>query len=267
MDRAMRDIISASMENARPMPGDYPVNGILYCGRCNKPKEKRIEWVGKPVTVGIMCDCQQKKYDAEEKERRAQKIAINRMRAYGNEKMASKLSQKNFANCNPQLCNESAYEAIMDYADNYDKYRQQGKGLLLTGSVGTGKTYAALCILNKLLDECHTGLFTSFSRIADDLFTLRERREYIDTLTDYDAVVIDDLGAERSSEWMMEQVYSVVDAFIRAERPMIITTNLPFAEINDCKDISRQRIYSRILGSCKVVTFSGKDMRKEGVAQ
>ena len=50
----MRDIISASMENARPMPGDYPVNGILYCGRCNKPKEKRIEWVGKPVTVGII---------------------------------------------------------------------------------------------------------------------------------------------------------------------------------------------------------------------
>lgn len=263
MMNAVMDAARASLANAAPKKGDYPVNGILYCGCCNKPKEAFKTFLGQTMKVGIMCDCQEAEYHRQEAERRAQKISVNRMRAFGTDKMAKKLSQKNFANSDPTKCDPNAMEIVREYADNYDTYRQEGAGILLCGAVGTGKTYAALCILNKLLDDCHTGLFTSFSRIANDLFGLKsERGEYIYTLTNYDAVVIDDLGVERNSEWMNEQVYSVVDAFIRAEKPMIVTTNLQKEEIENATDISKQRIYSRIMGCCKPVRFAGRDLRR-----
>lgn len=264
MDRALIDIITASRDNAKPKPGDYPVNGLLYCGKCNKPKEKRILFAGNALTVGVMCKCQEEEFAIAEENRRSQRISINRVRAYGSQKMADKLSKKNFENCDRNKMTEAVYSKVFDYASNYDKYRKEGKGIMLWGNIGAGKTYAALCILNKLLDDCHTGLFTSFTRIADELFSLKsERTNYINTLIDYDAVVIDDLGAERNSDWMVEQVYSVVDAFVRAEKPMIITTNMSETDMDRCTDTQRQRIYSRILGNCMPVCFSGSDLRRE----
>lgn len=261
---AVFSAVAASKANAAPQCGDYPVNGILYCGKCNKPKEAHKTILGMTVKVGVMCDCQLAEMERRESQRRADRISINRSIAFGGDRLADELSKCTFANSNTPTDSGSMGKA-KEYADHYDEYRQKGKGLLFWGNVGCGKTYAALCIANQLLDSGHTALFTSITRIANDMFSLRSgRSEYLDDLLRYDIVVLDDLGAERDSEWMMEQVYAVLDTFSRAKKPLVITTNLTKSEIMDETNQTKARIYSRVMGLCEPVRFVGKDNRKTG---
>lgn len=261
---AVFSAVAASKANAAPQYGDYPVNGILYCGKCNKPKEAYKTILGMTVKVGVMCDCQLAEMERRENQRRADRISINRSIAFGGDRLADELSKCTFANSNTPTDSGSMGKA-KEYADHYDEYRQKGKGLLFWGNVGCGKTYAALCIANQLLDSGHTALFTSITRIANDMFSLRSgRSEYLDDLLRYDIVVLDDLGAERDSEWMMEQVYAVLDTFSRAKKPLVITTNLTKSEIMDETNQTKARIYSRVMGLCEPVRFVGKDNRKTG---
>lgn len=261
---AVLSAVSASLENAIQQHGDYPVNGILFCGRCNKPKEAFKTLLGMTVKVGVMCDCQLSEMEKREQKKRTDRISINRSIAFGSDRLAEELSKCTFANSNTPT-DEGAMGKAKEYADHYDEYRQKGKGILFWGNVGCGKTFAALCIVNQLLDNGHTALFTSITRIANDMFALRSgRSEYLDDLLHYDIVVLDDLGAERDSEWMMEQVYAVIDTFSRARKPIVITTNLKKNEIMDESNQSKARIYSRVMGICDPVHFIGKDNRKTG---
>lgn len=257
--------VAASRANASPKRGDYPVNGILHCGTCNKPKEAFKTLLGMTVKVGVMCDCQIAEMERIENRKRADKISINRSVAFGGDRLAEELSRCTFANSSIPTDN-GALGRAKEYADHYDEYRKKGKGLLFWGNTGCGKTYAALCIANQLLDNGHTALFTSITRIANDMFSMRSgRSEYLDDLLRYDLTVLDDLGAERDSEWMTEQVYAVLDTFSRANKPLVITTNLTKNEIMDeTNRTTKARIYSRVMGLCEPIQFVGNDFRKAG---
>lgn len=77
--------------------------------------------------------------------------------------------------------------------------------------------------------------------------------------------ILDDLGAERSSEFMRETVFNVIDSRYRAVRPFIITTNLTAEELKKPHELEYQRIYDRILERCFPVEISGKSRRRENL--
>lgn len=77
----------------------------------------------------------------------------------------------------------------------------------------------------------------------------------------YDSMVIDDLGAERQSEYAQEIVYAVVDERYKTRKPLIVTTNLTLDEMNDPKSMDYKRIYSRIQEMCVPVYFKGGSRR------
>lgn len=137
--------------------------------------------------------------------------------------------------------------------------------MLLWGSVGTGKTFAASCIANALTEQGVPVLMTNFSKILNSLSGMfsEDRNKYLASLGKFDLLIIDDLGIERNSEYAQEPVYNVVDSRYLSRLPFIITTNLTLSELKNPKDTAHARIYDRILERCAPVLFNGKNYRTE----
>lgn len=170
--------------------------------------------------------------------------------------------------CNDDMANEKITKAMKNYVNNFPELLKGGKGLLLYGTVGTGKTYAACEVANALIDKGYPALVTNFARLTNTIQGMYEgKQEYIDSLNRYALLVIDDLGAERKSEFMQEMVFNIIDSRYRAGLPLIITTNLSIQEIKEPSDIGNNRIYDRILERCFPVEISGASRRRKAVRE
>ncbi len=88
---------------------------------------------------------------------------------------------------------------------------------------------------------------------------------YIDSLNRYKLLIIDDLGAERKSEYMQELIYNLIDSRYRSGLPMIITTNLSADEIKRPGNMDFARIYDRVLERCLPIAVQGESRRRRAV--
>ena len=149
--------------------------------------------------------------------------------------------------------------------EHWEEAYRQNTGLLLFGDVGTGKSFFAGCIANALLDRDVPVLMTNFPIILNRLTGIfsEDRADFIASFDEYDLLIIDDLGVERSTEYAMEQMFFVIDSRYRSRRPMIITTNLKLSELKNPPDLAHARIYDRILERCAPILFAGKNFREE----
>lgn len=150
-----------------------------------------------------------------------------------------------------------------DYVEQFSNYKKSGKGLLLYGTVGTGKTFISACIANALLKLGYSCYMTTFARISNEMQATFEKQDYIRQLMRYDLLIIDDLASERDTEYMNEIVISVIDERYRSGKPLIVTTNLTGYELQHPASVSKSRIYSRLFEMCKPYKVDGRDRRKE----
>ena len=104
---------------------------------------------------------------------------------------------------------------------------------------------------------------TNFSKILNTLTPMfsGDRNAFIDSLNQYSLLIIDDLGIERNSEFALEQVFSVIDARYRSNKPLIVTTNLTLDEMNHA-DLAHTRIYDRILERYTPMMVNNQNIRK-----
>ena len=104
---------------------------------------------------------------------------------------------------------------------------------MLFGDVGTGKSFAAGCIANALLDRDVPVLMTNFPTILARLCGTfgEDRAAFLDSLGDYDLLIIDDLGAERNTEYALEQMFSIIDSRYRCKSLFNISPRPPWRHI------------------------------------
>lgn len=242
--------------------GDYYVDGLLYCHKCHTKKQTRIEILGQVRTPFCLCKCAaEKRAAAEQEQKRKEELKrVERLRKMGFPD--SEMEKWTFARddgSNPKISTVSRR-----YVENFARMREKGKGLLLYGSVGTGKTFASVCIANALIDQGYPCLVTNFARLVNSIQGLHEgKQEYIDGLDRFALLVIDDLASERDNEYMGEIVQTIIDARYRSGKPLIVTTNLTADELKHPADMRKQRIYSRLFEMCVPVEVIGPDRRKE----
>lgn len=266
IEQTFKDMMNKSEESNPVKEGDYKgENGLWYCGQCNTPKQTKVEVLGKVYYPFCLCECESAKKEEEDAERKqmAYENRIQDLRRMGFPD--AEMMQWNFAN--DDMENEQLTKAMKRYVENFAELKKQGKGLLLYGSVGRGKTYSACEVANALIDKGYSVLVTNFSRVLNTLQSTYEKQDYIDSLNDFSLLVIDDLGIERSTEYAKEQVYNIIDSRYRAGLPMIITTNLSIDNIKNPTDIENGRIYDRIIEKCFPIEVKGVNRRHKAVRE
>lgn len=243
-----------------PQPEDYfGADGLLYCGKCNTPKQAFFEGHKRVPIFGdrhpVDCQCRRA-------EREKQEAIINEQKHLG---LVRRLKSDGFSDtemCNWTFANDNGRNPQMKHAHRYvDKWaevRTKNIGLLLWGGVGTGKSFFAGCIANALMEQEVSVRMTNFASILNDLSnSFSGRNDMVDRLCSFPLLIIDDFGIERGTEYALEQVYNIIDARYRSKKPLIVTTNLTLTDLKNPQDVAHARIYDRLLSMCSPICFAG----------
>lgn len=258
---AVDEVVRKAEQNI-PMDATYEKDGLLFCSKCHTARQKRIELFDTKRIVPILCKCMNEDYVREEEERKREErmraILRNRNDGFPDREMMHNTFATDDGK-HPELTN-----AMKAYVENFHDLRKDGKGLLLYGPVGTGKSFYAACVVNALIDRGYPCMMTKVTRLVDNVSGMWEGKQaYIDGLSRYELVVLDDLGVERNTEYMNEQVYGIIDSLYRAGVPMIVTTNNTPKQMSVVEDIGKQRIYDRVLERCHPIKVDGESRRRE----
>lgn len=169
---------------------------------------------------------------------------------------------------------------LTQFSKEYQKIGQEEDSLFITGPRGTGKThFLCACMKRFLRDKINAGeinpdaLMTTrkqpvrFVSVPELLLefknSYRDDAEQSETAilekyTNMELLVLDDLGAERVSEWSVQMLYMLIDRRNRDMKPTMISSNLKLAEVADQLD---DRIASRIAEMCYEARLRGQDIR------
>lgn len=142
---------------------------------------------------------------------------------------------------------------------------QREVGLVLCGPNGTGKTHLGVALLLALMHGSRRmlGLFVNAQLWVGRCMTAMHEDRYVldpnDVLTLYDAILLDDLGTERATEYATEQMRGLIDHCYRFNRLLIVTTNLSRSEIEQRYG---RAVVSRLDEMCLWSETKGSDRRK-----
>ena len=241
---------------------DYIKDGMLYCGKCNTPKQIRLSVFGGPERiVSCLCECgmKEREKEREEREREDRRRDLERRRDVG-------FPDDVYRDCNfdkDDLAHPDVTLRCKGFVEHFDDFYRDGMGLLFYGPVGTGKTFYASCIANALIDKGYPCLVTNFSRIINKYQSAYDdRQDYLDALNRFDLLVIDDLAVERDTDYVNEIVQTIIDARYRVRKPIIVTTNLTPDELTNPDGVRKQRGYSRLYAMTHPIKVDGADRRR-----
>ena len=155
--------------------------------------------------------------------------------------------------------------ATRRFAADIDDQLDAGRGLWFMGPPGTGKTTLAMLVSKSVLEAGRTAAIYSLPRLLNEIRdTHRAERSHVDLLdrlTAVDLLHIDDVGAERKNDWVLEELYSIVNARYEDKRSMVLTTNcLDRDEL--CEQI-HARTVSRLTEMCDELPLLGHDRRMD----
>ena len=200
----------------------------------------------------IPCDCQA--------EARTQRI----IKAAGIPPRFANKSLRSFQIISPK------HKEIIDFAGSFIRTfhtkapNHPTKGLLLVGGEGTGKTHVAIAILREILAKGFRGLYWNVPELFLELrrtmgtSTDLDEAAILDEAVETDLLVLDDLGAEKVSEYVMDRLYVLINGRYESDLPTIITTNRTLEEL---RAQLGPRIVSRISEMCMMMTFPPGDYR------
>lgn len=146
-------------------------------------------------------------------------------------------------------------------------YKPQGQGLLMLGGVGVGKTHIAVAILKEVIAKGHSGLYYN---VIDLLREIRatynndsavSENDLVEMSQNVDLLVLDDLGAERTTMWVLDRLYDIINKRYEEEKTIIVTTNCMNSE--ELLEKVGHRITSRLREMCHKWELPEGDYRKQ----
>ena len=164
--------------------------------------------------------------------------------------------------CSPRERMETILRFCEEYAAEFDIGSAQS--ILMYGETGLGKTHLSLAIAGAVIEKGYHVLYNSAQNIFNEL--QRERfgkaetnGQYEAMLLECDLLVMDDLGAEFSTQFTNAALYNIINTRINHALPTIISTNLNFKEL---EERYTRRISSRLIGEYAALCFIGADVRQ-----
>lgn len=157
--------------------------------------------------------------------------------------------------------------SVLKYVRSIDEQLENGRGLWFEGDTGTGKTTLAMLVSKEALKAGRSVAIYSMPRLLAEIrntFDANSESSYAQLfakLTAVDLLHLDDVGAEQQTEWVLEQLYAIVNERYEEGKALMITTNLTGPQL--IEQIG-QRTTSRLVEICgDPLHLFGRDRRIE----
>lgn len=232
----------------------------------------------------LMCKCEEEKIRCEKAERIALGQRLAREQMQKNAGLGKRWSGKTFANFSPRSGQLKAYNVICGWAAAYDPQNTTG-GLLLCGTVGSGKTHLAAAVANAVISGLRIddreaeevgkcGKYEKdttpviFVSTVDLLSRLRSNfdkksadrdSDLMERVKSVPLLILDDFGAEKGSDWVSERLFEIIDHRYSEVLPTVLTTN---ATPEELKKQVGDRTFDRIKEMCAMIGVTGQSYRK-----
>lgn len=236
---------------------DTPVLGACPFGACDG-----TGWILGPEDVARPCKCRER--------------TIARARTRG---VASVIPAKyrgvSFERPPVTLMSRDWVDPVREYTADFEPTLDQGQGLWFLGDVGTGKTTLAMLVSSRALEAGRSvaiyslpKLLAHIRRTFDDNRGEQTYLELFDQLTSVDLLHIDDLGAEKRSDWVIEQLYALINERYESGKAIVVTSNIdpddkdPHLALKKLRDEISARTVSRLEEICgEPICMFGEDQR------
>lgn len=243
IQKQMNDVLTQS-----GYPADY-LDRVYTCPKCRDKGSVEGEWCKcfRKILTGIAAEDLNSRSPL-----RLSSFESFRTDAYSDE------IDKDFGVSKREIMKQN-YNDCVKFAEEFNG---RGYGMFMMGGTGLGKTHLSLAIANTLIKSGFSVIYGStpelLRKLQKEQFSRGEKSD--DTmmlLTDCDLLILDDLGAENSSEYTASLLYEIINARQSRSLPMIVNTNL---DENGLKQRYQDRLWSRLF-SMKVLFFRGNDNR------
>ena len=209
----------------------------------------------KGFVSGIMCGCFKELLKSIEYEKLCSKLPVGNCR-FDNFKLDY---YPDGAGTSPKKRMESVLNYCKAYADDFSR---RSPSLLLYGKTGLGKTHLSLAIAGNAVEEGYGVIYSSaqnlFNKLEKDKFGKADANTE-EAILDCDLLIIDDLGAEFTTQFTVSALYNIVNSRELESKPTIISTNLMPEQLTKAYG---ERIASRILSNYVMLYFDGSDIRQ-----
>lgn len=219
------------------------------------------------------CDCKGAVEEREAKEREwkekeaADKLRMARDRAQRllkESNLGERFQSRTFDTFKVTPQNKEAHRDAKAFVENFRKPETKGRGMILAGDVGTGKTHLTAAIVNDLVGngvDCIFGNITSLLGRLKNSYTGEgdNESEIMNKYCNCALLVIDDLGKEKTTEWVQEKLYAIINHRYEHYKKTIITTNDNFRTLEGKLG---EAVVSRLIEMCDGYKLEGSDYRK-----
>ena len=269
--------IGAAVLEARHQAGVEEIigeDGMPYCSKCREPLMLKLnisgpvaERLGSTRYVPRNCECMREMFAEtaaiERKRKQAEKKAQMRKDNLKSEKYRNSTFSKDDGRC-VKLRN-----ACEKYVSKHKEMIESNMGIAFLGNNGSGKTFWASCIANALIDAEATVYMSTLTKLIHEMnANYGEERDIFERkIRNVDFLIIDDYGAERGTEYSLEQAFEIIDMRYNAGKPLIITANLTEEALKNPPNMNYGRSYSRVIEMCPLIIRVEGERRQDIAAE
>lgn len=233
-----------------------------YCK--NEVPAIQIEVLGRKRWVQPICKCEQdvKRAEVDKLVRAKEENEVRELFSISN--IGDKYLNASFENFEVRPGSENAYKIAKHYAEHFEEYGPES--IMIWGEPGNGKTHLAAAVHNHLTKQGKVVVFISMPELLNKIkatFNSSNKEtevQILKALNVCDLLIIDDLGAEKTSDWVQEKVFTIIDGRYRHQKPILATSNIRPA---DLIDKIGKRAYDRILEMSQPIENKATSYRRE----
>ena len=251
-----------------------------FCGKLLGIKDYMVlyenNFIENIATAYSRCNCEEankiwKQYDEIIEKEKLKEFNLKQIdKLFKNNNLGKRQLNSTFKNYKITDKNKNAYENAKKYTNKLIN-GETNMGLFITVTYGVGKTYLASCIANETIKNNITVIFGTLIQLLDFIKdTYKDYntsdKEYLDLYSSIDLLIIDDLGKEKPTEWVLEKLFLIVNNRYNNYLPIVITTNYNRNQLRErlCANKNYSivdSIISRLYGMCAGIELIDKDYR------
>jgi DNA replication protein DnaC len=207
------------------------------------------------TTIFPICKCESEKLKREEEEEKEKQRKIRLDRLFKQSRLGERFKTATFDKFKVVEANRAVFDKMQDYAENFNQHKTES--IFLHSHPGTGKTFLASCVANKLMSNGRSVIFLCVPDLLSQIRATYNKANAEHTeerlmsgLSECELLILDDIGAEKhtsSDDWANEKLFQIINNRYLNNKAIIFTTNL---NANELHQKLSARTFSRICEMC-----------------